>query len=445
MTEFDFRHKDYEIIGKDMMKLAQELFSICRSITGDGFRKSINILEAFYKNDKRGGAFNKYEIKSGTKVYDWEVPDEWHIKDAYIITPENEKICDFKKHNLHVLNYSTAVNDEISLEELQNHLYSNEKMPDSIPYVTSYYKRRWGFCISHNERKKLKQGLYKVYIDAEHDKNGVLNYADFFIKADKKSKDEVLISSYLCHPSMANNELSGPIILTFLAKWLKGIKNKKYNYRFVLIPETIGSIVYINKNLKELKKRVKAGFVLSCLGDDDNYSLIHSPKGNSLSDKIALHTYKNKENFKEFSFLFRGSDERQFNSPLVNLGVVGICRTRYADFKQYHTSADDLNYISAKGLLNSLKSLQELILNLECNDTYKSTVFCEPNLGKRGLYPTLNLDNKKPIISDLLAFLDGERELFEVANILDMQTYELKDLIDSLLKHKLIKRVKNEK
>ncbi len=389
-----------------------------------------------------GGGFNKYEIKSGTKVYDWEVPAEWNINEAYIINPDKEKICDFKKHNLHVLNYSTAINKELSLQELQKHLYSNENMPDSIPYVTSYYERRWGFCISHNERKKLKDGLYKVYIDAKHDENGVLNYADFFINADKKGKDEILISSYLCHPSMANNELSGPILLIFLAKWLRELKDKKYRYRFVLIPETIGSIVYISKNSKKLKKRVKAGFVLSCLGDDDNYSLIHSPSGDTLSDKIALHTYKNKKNFKEFSFLFRGSDERQFNSALVNLGVVGLCRTKYGEFKQYHSSADNLSYISKEGLLNSFKALQELILNLEYNEKYKSKIICEPNLGKRGLYPTLNLKNQRPLIADFLAYCDGKRELFEIADILKLKAYELKDLVDELLKHKLIKKVK---
>ena len=389
-----------------------------------------------------GGGFNKYEIKSGTKVYDWEVPAEWNINEAYIINPDKEKICDFKKHNLHVLNYSTAINKELSLQELQKHLYSNENMPDSIPYVTSYYEKRWGFCISHNERKKLKDGLYKVYIDAKHDENGVLNYADFFINSDKKGKDEILLSSYLCHPSMANNELSGPILLIFLAKWLRELKDKKYKYRFVLIPETIGSIVYISKNLKKLKKRVKAGFVLSCLGDDDNYSLIHSPSGDTLSDKIALHTYKNKKNFKEFSFLFRGSDERQFNSALVNLGVVGLCRTKYGEFKQYHSSADNLSYISKEGLLNSFKALQELILNLEYNEKYKSKIICEPNLGKRGLYPTLNLKNQRPLIADFLAYCDGKRELFEIADILKLKAYELKDLVDELLKHKLIKKVK---
>ncbi|EAL9604974.1 DUF4910 domain-containing protein, partial [Campylobacter jejuni] len=201
-----------------------------------------------------GGILKFHSIKSGTKVFDWIVPDEWNVKEAYIITPEGEKICDFKKHNLHLLNYSEAIDQEIELEELQDHLYSIEEMPDAIPYVTSYYKRRWGFCLTHNERKKLKKGKYKVYINAKHDENGVLDYADFILPSTQNSKDEILISTYLCHPSMANNELSGPVVAIFLAKWLLSLKERKYNYRFVIIPETIGSIVYLSKHLEHLKK-----------------------------------------------------------------------------------------------------------------------------------------------------------------------------------------------
>lgn len=315
-------------------------------------------------------------------------------------------------------------------------------MPDAIPYVTSYYKRRWGFCITHNERKNLKKGLYKVFIDAKHDENGVLNYADFIIPSTQNSKDEILLSSYLCHPSMANNELSGPIVAIFLAKWLLGLKERKYNYRFVIIPETIGSIVYLSKHLDHLKKHVKAGFVLSCLGDDNAYSLIHTPKENTLSDKVAMHTLKNKENFKEFSFLERGSDERQYNAPLVNLNIVGICRTKYGEYKEYHTSKDDLNFISVKGLMGGLKAMQEIILNLEINAIYENTTICEPNLGKRGLYHTINNGIKqKPISVDFLAYCDGQNDIIDIANILNIQTYELKELLEKILEYKLVRKI----
>ncbi|EDP4480535.1 TPA: DUF4910 domain-containing protein [Campylobacter jejuni] len=436
MDKLDFRSQDFSQTGKAMYELACELFPIPRSITGQGFRDSLEILN---KTLGGGGILKFHSIKSGTKVFDWIVPDEWNAKEAYIIIPEGEKICDFKKHNLHLLNYSEAIDKEIELEELQDHLYSIEEMPDAIPYVTSYYKRRWGFCLTHNERKKLKKGKYKVYIDAKHDENGVLDYADFILPSTQNSKDEILISTYLCHPSMANNELSGPVVAIFLAKWLLSLKERKYNYRFVIIPETIGSIVYLSKHLEHLKKYVKAGFVLSCLGDDHAYSLIHTPKENTLSDKVALHTLKNKENFKAFSFLDRGSDERQYNAPLVNLGIVGVCRTRYGDYDGYHNSKDDLNFISEKGLMGGLSSIQEMILNLEINAVYENTIVCEPNLGKRGLYHTLSTANDIPLACNFLAYCDGENDIIDIANILNMQAYEFKELLEKIKFYGLVK------
>ncbi|HEB9324650.1 TPA: DUF4910 domain-containing protein [Campylobacter jejuni] len=437
MDKLDFRSQDFSQTGKAMYELACELFPIARSITGQGFRDSLEIL-----NKTLGGGIIKFHsIKSGTKVFDWIVPDEWNVKEAYIITPEGEKICDFKKHNLHLLNYSEAIDQEIELEELQDHLYSIEEIPDAIPYVTSYYKRRWGFCLTHNERKKLKKGKYKVYIDAKHDENGVLDYADFILPSTQNSKDEILISTYLCHPSMANNELSGPVVSIFLAKWLLSLKERRYNYRFVIIPETIGSIVYLSKHLEYLKKHVKAGFVLSCLGDDHAYSLIHTPKENTLSDKVALHTLKNKENFKAFSFLDRGSDERQYNAPLVNLGIVGVCRTRYGDYDGYHNSKDDLNFISKEGLMGGLQSMQEMILNLEINAVYENTIVCEPNLGKRGLYHTLSTANDIPLACNFLAYCDEENDIIDIANILNMQAYEFKELLEKILEYKLARKI----
>ncbi|WP_257395413.1 DUF4910 domain-containing protein [Campylobacter lari] len=421
-----------------MYKLACELFPICRSITGEGFRQSLKILD----EAMGGGILKIHSIASGSKVFDWEVPAEWEINDAFIITPNGEKICDFKQNNLHVLNYSEGINDEISLDELQEHLYSIEDYPDAIPYVTSYYKRRWGFCIKHKDRVKLKEGKYKVFIDAKHHENGVLNYADLLIPSTQDAKDEILISSYLCHPSMANNELSSPIVATFLAKWLLGLEERKYNYRFIFAPETIGSIVYLSKHLKHLQKYTKAGFALSCIGDDNAYSLIHTPSENTLADKVALYTLKEKNNFKEFSFLDRGGNERQFCAPLVNLPVVGVCRTRFGDYKEYHTSKDDLNFISEEGLQGGLKAMQEIIMNLEINEIYQNTVFCEPNLGKRDLYHTINtsLTNSQiPISCNFLAYCDGQNDVLDIASKINIQAYELKDLVEKLKFHGLIK------
>ncbi|EGG0462736.1 DUF4910 domain-containing protein [Campylobacter lari] len=421
-----------------MYELACELFPICRSITGAGFRQSLKILD----EAMGGGILKIHSIASGSKVFDWEVPAEWEINDAYIITPDGEKICDFKQNNLHVLNYSTGIDTELNLASLQEHLYSIEDIPDAIPYVTSYYKRRWGFCIKHEDRVKLKEGKYKVFIDAKHHENGVLNYADLLIPSTQETKDEILISTYLCHPSMANNELSGPVVAAFLAKWLLELKERKYNYRFVFAPETIGSIVYLSKHLKHLQKHIKAGFVLSCIGDDNAYSLIHTPSENTLADKVALHTLKDKNNFKEFSFLDRGSDERQYCAPLVNLPVVCVCRTRFGDYKEYHTSKDDLNFISEEGLQGGLKAMQEIIMNLEVNEIYQNTVFCEPNLGKRDLYHTINTSSTNsciPISCNFLAYCDGKNDILDIASKLNIQAYELKDLIEKLKFHGLIK------
>ncbi|WP_257942240.1 DUF4910 domain-containing protein [Campylobacter lari] len=420
-----------------MYELACELFPICRSITGAGFRQSLKILD----EAMGGGILKNHSIASGSKVFDWEVPAEWEINDAYIITPDGEKICDFKQNNLHVLNYSEGIDTKLDLASLQEHLYSIEEMPDAIPYVTSYYKKRWGFCIKHEDRVKLKEGKYKVFIDAKHHENGVLNYADLLIPSTQETKDEILISTYFCHPSMANNELSGPVVATFLAKWLLRLKERKYNYRFVFIPETIGSIVYLSKHLKHLQKHTKAGFVLSCIGDDNAYSLIHTPNETTLADKVALHTLKDKNNFKEFSFLDRGSDERQYCSPLVNLPVVGICRSKYLEYKEYHTSKDDLNFISEEGLQGGLKAMQEIIMNLEVNEIYQNTVFCEPNLGKRDLYHTINTSsiNDIPISCNFLAYCDGKNDVLDIASKLNIQAYKLKDLIEKLKFHGLIK------
>lgn len=448
MDSLDFRSASFFKTKNALYALATRLFPICRSITGEGFRTSLEILKEEFENGGGGVASSLFQIHtlaSGTKVFDWTIPPEWSVKDAYIITPQNEKICDFKKHNLHLLNYSTSIDTTLEFEELDKHLYSLKELPNAIPYVTSYYKKRWGFCLTHHQRLKLTRGKYRVFIDTKHDEKGVLNYADILIPSTTNAKDEILISTYLCHPSMANNELSGPCVAIFLAKWLHTLTKRKYNYRFVFVPETIGSIAYLSKHLKHLKhlkQNVKAGFVLSCVGDEGAYSLIHSPSANTLGDKIALHTLKNKKNFKEFNFLQRGSDERQYCSPLVNLPVVCVCRTRFGDFKEYHTSLDDLTLIIPKGLGESLEAMEEIILNLENNAIYKSTTFCEPNLGKRGLYPTLNLRNQPPQISTFLAFCDGKNDVLDIAQMMNLQGYELENIIRDLLKHNLIKRIK---
>ena len=429
-----------EDIAKEIYKLCEELFPINRSITGDGFRQSLSILQRYLPELK------KFEVPTGTKCFDWEVPKEWNIKDAYIITPDGKKICDFKKSNLHVVNYSIPINRVVSFEELQKHLYSLPNQPDAIPYITSYYKKNWGFCITQKERDKLKPGNYKVFIDSEL-KDGSLTYGELIIPG--KSKKEIMFSTYLCHPSLANDNLSGPVVTTFLAKWISNIKDRKYTYRIIIIPETIGSIVYLSRNYKTLKENVIAGFNVTCVGDERTFSYLPSRQGDTLSDKVALHVLKHVyPNFKKYSFLDRGSDERQYCSPGIDLPVCSVMRSKYGDYPEYHTSLDDLNFISPKGLFESYKTYKKIVECIEMNDILYPTVLCEPQLGKRGLYPTISTKNSKNIVKDMMNFLaycDGSLSNLEIAEKINVPLWKLKDIIDKLKKENILKEKKLNK
>ncbi len=420
-------------LGIDMHNLCSELFPINRSITGDGFRQSLNILKNHIPEMKT------FEVKSGTKCFDWEIPKEWNIKDAYIITPSGKKICSLHDSNLHIVGYSTPINKVVTLEELQNHLYSLPNQPNAIPYITSYYKERWGFCISQKERDLLEPGEYHVVIDSEL-KNGSLTYGELIIPG--KSKEEIFISSYLCHPSMANNELSGPVVTTFLAKWIASLKSRRYTYRIIIIPETIGSITYLSKNFQLLKSNVVAGFNVTCIGDNLSYSYLPSRTENTLSDKVALHVLKNMHpEFVKYSFLDRGSDERQYCSPGIDLPVCSIMRTKYGAYPEYHTSLDNMNFISPEGLFGGYQVLVKAIECLELNEILSPTFLCEPQLGKRGLYPTISTKESASQVENLLNFLsycDGMMSNLEIAEKINICLWEFKDIIENLKKEGLL-------
>lgn len=416
-------------LGQEMYELCRELFPICRSITGDGFRQSLAILANHLPELK------KIEVPTGTKCFDWEVPKEWNIKDAYIVTPSGNKICDFKQSNLHVVGYSTPVNKIVSLGELQEHLYSLPDQPDAIPYVTSYYRQRWGFCITQNERDNLMPGEYQVVIDSEL-KEGSLTYGELIIPGD--TDKEIFISSYLCHPSMANNELSGPVVTTFLAKWISELKNRKYTYRIVIIPETIGSITYLSRNYETLKQNVIAGFNVTCVGDERAYSYLPSRHGSTLSDKVALHVLKHMHpDFVSYSFLDRGSDERQYCSPGIDLPVCSVMRTKYGCYPEYHTSLDDLNLVTPAGLLGGYEVLSKIIECLEIDGLLSSTFLCEPQLGKRGLYPTISTKSSGAQVRNMMNFLaycDGSLSSLEIAEKINVPLWELTEIIEKLRK-----------
>jgi aminopeptidase-like protein len=414
------------VVGQQMYQLLLELFPICRSITGDGVRQTLLILQ-------RHLPIQIHEVPTGTKVFDWTIPKEWNIRDAFISDEDGNRIVDFKRNNLHVVGYSIPIDCWMSLTELQEHLHSLEGQPDAIPYVVSYYKESWGFCIAHNERLMLKEGRYHVFIDSDL-KDGHLTYGECIIPGE--TEKEVFLSTYVCHPSMANNELSGPVVTAFLGKWIAS-QPRRYTYRIVFIPETIGAITYLNKHLEVLKNNVAVGFNLSCLGDERAYSYVSSRYGNTLADKVASNVLSFKyRNFIKYTFLDRGSDERQYCSPGVDLPLVTLCRSKFGTYLEYHTSLDNLDIVTPNGLRGSYEFAKDCLEVVERNRKYKVTCYGEPQLGKRGLYP--NISTKKSGTSvrtmmDFIAYADGANDLIDISNLIQTSVWELYPIVDRLV------------
>tara|TARA_B100001248_G_scaffold255260_1_gene234745 strand:+ start:7521 stop:8816 length:1296 start_codon:yes stop_codon:yes gene_type:complete len=424
-------------IGSEIHEFARELWPINRSITGEGVRKTLK------KISHHLPTLDIKSVPSGTKVFDWEIPNEWYINEAYIIMPNGKKICNFSENNLHLIGYSIPFKGKVTLKELKNHLHTLPSQPNAIPYITSYYQERWGFCLTQEQFDSLEDGIYEVCIDTKLF-DGVLNFAELLIKG--KSNKEVFLSTYICHPSMANNELSGPSVLTFLAKWLLGIREPEYSYRIVFVPETIGSITYLSLNYKEMKSKVIAGFNVSCVGDDRMYSFLPTRSGNTTSDVVAKHALKWVDsNYQTYTWLDRGSDERQYCSPGIDLPIASIMRTKYGQYPEYHTSLDDLeNVVTPGGLEGGYTVLKKAIEVIEKNKIYKVKVLCEPQMGKRGLYPTLSSkksDKKVKLMMDLISLCDGENSLLNIADELCVPIWDLYEIVDNLLKHDLLEDI----
>lgn len=423
------------LVGQEIHNLIKRLFPICRSITGKGVRKTLNIIKEYVPELKIES------IKSKTKCFDWEVPLEWDIEEAYIEDSNGNKIIDFKNHNLHVVNYSIAIDKKLSFEELDSHLHYRKDLPEAIPYVTSYYKPYWGFCLSYNQYKKLnRNGKYRVYIKSKHFE-GELNYGEVIIEGN--SKKEIFFSTYICHPSLANDNLSGPALATFLINYVKSLKNRKYTYRFIFIPETIGSICYLSKNLKILKENVIAGFVLTCVGDEGKFSYIPSRYGNTLADKVVLNLLNYEiKNYIKYTYLDRGSDERQYCWPGIDLPVCLVTKSKFGCYKEYHTSLDNLDFVTPKGLEESYNFYKKVIDVLENNEKYVATTLGEPQMGKRGLYNHISHTGRKglsKLLIDFLVYADGKNDLIDIANIIGESAYKLIEIKNILKNYKLIK------
>ncbi len=421
-------------IAASMYSWARDLFPFCRSLTGPGVRMTLRYIQGLLPG------FVIHEIPSNTQAFDWSIPDEWVIRDAFVADDSGRRIVDFQKNNLHVVGYSEPVDQWIELDELDKHLYSLPDQPDAIPYVTSYYQRRWGFCLTQNQRNLLRPGQYHAVIDSDL-KPGVLNYGELILPG--KSKDEILLSTYICHPSMANNELSGPVVTTALAQWLMSYPDRHYTYRIVFVPETIGSIAYLSRHLDHLKRHVMAGFNITCIGDDRCYSYLPSRAGDTLSDRAALHVLKHTDsNFKRYSWLDRGSDERQYCAPGVDLPIATIMRSKYGEYPEYHTSMDDLSVVTPQGLEGGYKAIKRALMAIEQNKVYRVSVTCEPQLGKRNLYPTLNskigyYDDARSLMN-LISYCDGNNDLLKIADLIAKPIWELKPLVEKLVKHNLL-------
>ena len=424
-----------------MLSWAKSLFPINRSITGPGVRETLEFLKEI------NPSLEVRSVPSGRQIFDWTIPDEWNIRDAYISHVESgRKFAEFSLSNLHVVSYSTPVNEEMELGDLLPHIYTLPDQPELVPYVTSYYRRDWGFCMSENDKRMLPSGKYRVLIDSELYR-GELNYGEAVIPG--KLRDEVFFSSYICHPSMANNELSGPVVLSALLKLVGATKKKPlYTYRFALVPETIGSLSYISRNFRTLRRHMVAGFNLSCVGDNRQFSHVESRLGSSLADFALSAALQGKSPSVRYSFLERGSDERQYCAPGIDLPVVGFCRTKYGEYPEYHTDADNFDVVTSEGLEGALQVLTELIEAFEFGLFPRAVNKGEPQLSKYGLFPQTGPNRTYENLRlrlDILSYADGYHSTFDIALLLRVPLSDVIAELKLLERNGLIRRAPRQR
>ena len=420
------KEKELRSIGEEIYNLIVKLYPICRSITGSGVRESLEILKDYIP-------LIVNEAPSGTKVFDWVVPREWNIQDAYIKDSQGKKIVDFQKSNLHVLNYSIPVKTRVTLDELKSHLYTLPEHPEWVPYRTTYYEEKWGFCLTHKDFLELTDTEYEVCIDSTLE-DGYLTYGELYLKGE--SEDEVLITTHVCHPSLCNDNLSGIAVSTMLAQNIINSRTR-YSYRFLFIPGTIGSITWLALN-EEKTSRIKHGLVLAGLGDPGPITYKRSRRGNAEIDSAMIQVLKDSnDNHQILDFTPYGYDERQFCSPGFNLPAGRLSRSVYGEYPEYHTSADDLNFVNRSSLADSFEKIMNLFSVLENNGQYLNLQpKCEPQLGKRGLYRNPGTDELALLW--VLNLSDGHHSLLDICALSGINFKTVNAAKDTLLKHQLL-------
>jgi aminopeptidase-like protein len=421
--------------GGSLHRLCRRLFPICRSITGDGVRETLRILGEYLP-------IECHEVPTGTPVFDWKVPKEWNIREAWIEAPDGSRVVDFADSNLHVMSYSTPVDAVMPLDTLQQHLYSLPDFPERVPYRTSYYDERWGFCLSHRAREKLKPGDYRVRIDSTL-AEGSLTYGEFFIPG--TGTDELLVSTHVCHPSLANDNLSGMAVAVALAQSLCASGDKpRFGIRFIFIPGTIGAITWLGVN-RDAVRRIKAGVVLSGVGDRGPLTYKKSRHGDGLFDRAFARVLRDRGN-RVRPYLPYGYDERQFCSPGIGIAMGCLMRTPYGEYDAYHTSADNLELIDGDALFDTLAACEAALRSVLHSPRYRSlNPDCEPQLGRRGLYDAIGGKNESKSLQLallwVLAYADGDHTLDDLVGMSEMSAATLNRAVELLDKAGLLQRV----
>lgn len=458
-TEFTFEALDWEGLIAVADRLLRDLFPICRSLTGDGVRQTLRRLQQV-------ADFEIHEIPSGTACYDWTVPDEWNIRDAYVATLAGERLIDFRKNNLHVVSYSVPVDAVLSFNEPAPHLHSLPDLPGAIPYRTAYYTRSWGFCLTHEQLSQMdRTARYRVVIDSTLEP-GSLTYGEARLAG--HSGQEFLISTYCCHPSLANDNLSGPVLWVLLLRELRR-RQHRHAYRFIIVPETIGAIAYLSRNESEMK-RLAGGFILTSAAGPGLFGYKHTFLGNHLIDRAVHRTFEELDlEFLAYPFDVNGSAETHYSAPFFRIPIGTICKDKYYEYDYYHTSLDDLEFISAGNLVETMKVHLLTVEKLELDLTYRSLhPHSEPMLGKRGLYPAMGgsikqraadlktehhkrqyaigdgrttYGNELDAIRWVMFYGDGATSLLQLAEKAGFPMYQLYETAEKLRQHGLVERL----